>query len=69
MFNVAAVRTKAPAVPVGLARFLSVKIYYRKKDGDFCQIGSVNALFLRKALNFCSIYRVSTNERNAFDFE
>ena len=40
MFNVAAVRTKAPAVPVALARFLSVKIYYRKKDGDFC---SVNA--------------------------
>ena len=24
-------------------------------DGDFCQIGSVNAFFLRKTLNFCSI--------------
>ena len=25
--------------------FLRQKIYYRKKDGDFCQIGSVNAFF------------------------
>ena len=35
--------------------FSTAKIYYRKKDGDFCQIGSVTAFVLRKTLNFCSI--------------